>query len=147
MLEETFSQFRKEFVIIAGPCAVESEEQLMEIAKFISSRGIKFLRGGAFKPRTSPESFQGLGLKGLEILSKAKKEYGLKKGHLGKAINEALLIWIEEKRQKKQHLLSEYHKEGLPEKVPWLLQKEELRGQKSKLPETGYRKTNKPKRN
>jgi len=78
MLEETFSQFRKEFVIIAGPCAVESEEQLMEIAKFISSRGIKFLRGGAFKPRTSPESFQGLGLKGLEILSKAKKEYGLK---------------------------------------------------------------------
>ena len=61
-------------VYIAGPCAVESEEQIFSIAKFVTKCGANFLRGGAFKPRTSPYSFQGLGEKGLEILFNAAKE-------------------------------------------------------------------------
>ncbi len=64
-------------VIIAGPCTVESEEQTMTIAKGVKERGAKMLRGGAFKPRTSPYSFQGHGVKGLEILRKAGDEVGL----------------------------------------------------------------------
>lgn len=67
----------KKAVIIAGPCAVESERQMMGIARAMMSIGADMLRGGAFKPRTSPYSFQGLGEKGLEILAKARKETGL----------------------------------------------------------------------
>lgn len=63
--------------IIAGPCSVESEEQLIEIAKRVKSAGANFLRGGAFKPRSSPYSFQGLQLEGLKILKTAKQETGL----------------------------------------------------------------------
>lgn len=63
--------------IIAGPCSVESEEQIVEIAKSIKESGASFLRGGAFKPRTSPYSFQGLELEGLELLKLARKETGL----------------------------------------------------------------------
>jgi len=63
--------------IIAGPCSVESEEQIVGIAKRIKSAGANFLRGGAFKPRTSPYSFQGLELEGLRMLQVAKKETGL----------------------------------------------------------------------
>lgn len=63
--------------IMAGPCSVESEEQIIEIAKRVKAAGANFLRGGAFKPRTSPYSFQGLELEGLELLKKAKKETGL----------------------------------------------------------------------
>lgn len=58
-------------VIIAGPCAVESEEQIIKIALFVKSKGASILRGGAFKPRTSPYSFQGLKDRGLEYLRKA----------------------------------------------------------------------------
>jgi 3-deoxy-7-phosphoheptulonate synthase len=65
------------FQVIAGPCSVESEEQLLKIAKSVKSSGATMLRGGAFKPRTSPYAFQGLGKKGVEILLKAKKETGL----------------------------------------------------------------------
>ncbi len=65
------------FVVIAGPCAVESREQIMEIASLVKEKGAKALRGGAFKPRTSPYSFQGLGLKGLEYLKEAGEKYGL----------------------------------------------------------------------
>ncbi|SFJ77403.1 3-deoxy-7-phosphoheptulonate synthase [Thermoflavimicrobium dichotomicum] len=64
-------------VFIAGPCAVESEQQLMVTAEFLASLGVNFLRGGAFKPRTSPYSFQGLGEEGLKILYKAKLATGL----------------------------------------------------------------------
>ncbi len=64
-------------VTIAGPCAVESEEQIMTIAKIIKEGGAKILRGGAFKPRTSPYSFQGLGEDGLKLLRKAGDEFGL----------------------------------------------------------------------
>lgn len=63
--------------IMAGPCSVESEEQIIEIARLVKESGAGFLRGGAFKPRTSPYSFQGLKKHGLELLKLAKKETGL----------------------------------------------------------------------
>ncbi|MBR9647502.1 3-deoxy-7-phosphoheptulonate synthase [Clostridium tyrobutyricum] len=66
-----------ELAIIAGPCSVESEEQIVEIAKDVKKSGAKFLRGGAFKPRTSPYSFQGLRTEGLELLKIARQETGL----------------------------------------------------------------------
>ena len=65
------------FQVIAGPCSVESPEQLIGIARSVKAAGATMLRGGAFKPRTSPYSFQGLGKRGLEILLEAKKETGL----------------------------------------------------------------------
>ena len=65
------------FVIISGPCSVESEEQIVTIAKELKKAGASFLRGGAYKPRTSPYSFQGLGLEGLEFLKIARDETGL----------------------------------------------------------------------
>ena len=64
--------------IIAGPCAVETLEQTMEIAEIVASCGVKFFRGGAFKPRTSPYSFQGLGKEGLEILARVREQFGMK---------------------------------------------------------------------
>jgi|UniRef100_A0A7V3RGT3 3-deoxy-7-phosphoheptulonate synthase len=67
----------KKPVIIAGPCAVESEMQTIEIARAVKNFGADLLRGGAFKPRTSPYTFQGLGEEGLKILAKAKEETGL----------------------------------------------------------------------
>ncbi len=63
--------------IIAGPCSVESEDQIMEAARFIKKTGAKGLRGGAFKPRTSPYSFQGLKEEGLKLLAQAREETGL----------------------------------------------------------------------
>lgn len=65
------------FVIMAGPCAVESEEQTVRIAKAVKEKGANVLRGGAYKPRTSPYSFHGLGLEGLKILKTASQETGL----------------------------------------------------------------------
>jgi 3-deoxy-7-phosphoheptulonate synthase len=63
--------------IMAGPCSVESEKQLMTTAKAVAAAGATVLRGGAFKPRTSPYEFQGLGVKGLKLLAKARRETGL----------------------------------------------------------------------
>ena len=63
--------------LIAGPCSVESVDQVMEIAKAVKASGANLLRGGAFKPRTSPYSFQGLGLKGLDILCEVRETTGL----------------------------------------------------------------------
>ena len=65
------------FQVIAGPCSVESVEQMTGIAKAVKAAGATLMRGGAFKPRTSPYAFQGLGKKGLDILLEAKKETGL----------------------------------------------------------------------
>jgi len=65
------------FTVIAGPCSVETEAQTLETARRVKEAGAHMLRGGAFKPRSSPYSFQGLGIKGLQILEKAKKETGL----------------------------------------------------------------------
>jgi len=67
----------RDFVVIAGPCSVESEKQLLETARAVRAAGADMLRGGAFKPRTSPYDFQGLGIQGLKILEKAKQETGL----------------------------------------------------------------------
>ncbi len=67
-----------EVVLMAGPCSVESEEQIMSTARAVSEAGAKVLRGGAFKPRTSPYSFQGLQEKGLKLLKQASEETGLK---------------------------------------------------------------------
>ena len=63
--------------IMAGPCAVETEEQLMTIARAVKKAGAQFVRGGAYKPRTSPYSFQGLEEEGLRYMAEAKKEFGL----------------------------------------------------------------------
>jgi 3-deoxy-7-phosphoheptulonate synthase len=65
------------FAVIAGPCSVESREQVVSIAKDVKKAGAAFLRGGAFKPRTSPYSFQGMGGAGIDILVEARKECGL----------------------------------------------------------------------
>ncbi len=67
----------KDLIVMAGPCSVESEKQTIEIAHQVKKAGANILRGGAFKPRSSPYSFQGLGIQGLRILEKAKKETGL----------------------------------------------------------------------
>lgn len=67
----------EEIIVMAGPCSVESEKQLLTTAQAVKAAGAKVLRGGAFKPRTSPYEFQGLGGKGLKMLAKARKETGL----------------------------------------------------------------------
>jgi 3-deoxy-7-phosphoheptulonate synthase len=64
-------------VFISGPCSVESEEQIMSAAKTIKNLGIRILRAGCYKPRTSPYSFQGMGLEGLKLLAKVREQYGL----------------------------------------------------------------------
>lgn len=66
-----------QIIMMAGPCSVESEDQLMRIARSVKQHGATVIRGGAFKPRSSPYSFQGMGLKGLEILKMASEETGL----------------------------------------------------------------------
>ena len=65
------------FAVIAGPCSVESEEQIVEVARDVKRSGATLLRGGAFKPRTSPYSFQGMGTPGLDLLLEAKAKTGL----------------------------------------------------------------------
>ena len=67
----------RRFAIIAGPCAVESESQIMDTARMAKRAGTDMLRGGAFKPRTSPYAFQGMGIEGLKLLAMAGKETGL----------------------------------------------------------------------
>ena len=67
----------EKLAIIAGPCSVETREQITQVAKDVKASGANFLRGGAFKPRTSPYAFQGLGYDGLELLKEARKETGL----------------------------------------------------------------------
>jgi 3-deoxy-7-phosphoheptulonate synthase len=67
-----------EVIVMAGPCSVETEEQVFKIAKYVKDAGAKILRGGAFKPRTSPYSFQGLGEDGLKLMRAAANEYNLK---------------------------------------------------------------------
>jgi 3-deoxy-7-phosphoheptulonate synthase len=65
------------FTIIAGPCSVENEDMILRTADYLMSQGVRLMRAGAFKPRTSPYSFQGLGLAGLEILKKARAKTGI----------------------------------------------------------------------
>jgi 3-deoxy-7-phosphoheptulonate synthase len=68
----------KAIVIMAGPCTVENEDQLIQSAEIVKKAGVKILRGGAYKPRTSPYTFQGMGEEGLKILAKAKQQTGLR---------------------------------------------------------------------
>jgi 3-deoxy-7-phosphoheptulonate synthase len=65
------------FTVIAGPCAVESADQILDIARFLRDHGVDVLRGGAYKPRTSPYSFQGMETEGLDLLARAREETGL----------------------------------------------------------------------
>src|SRR5262245_8294869 len=67
----------RQFTIIAGPCSVENEEMILRTAEWLVARGVHFLRAGAFKPRTSPYAFQGMGLEGLEILSRVRRKTGI----------------------------------------------------------------------
>lgn len=66
-----------ELTLIAGPCALESEEQVFTIADFLSKKGVTIMRGGAYKPRTSPYSFQGMKKEGLKLLKKVSEKYGM----------------------------------------------------------------------
>ena len=66
-----------DFVVIAGPCSVESEKQIMESAKIMKEKGIKIMRASAFKPRTSPYSFQGMGIEGLKLLKEVREKTGI----------------------------------------------------------------------
>lgn len=70
-------QIGRDFVLIAGPCSVETEKQMIEAARAVKAAGAHILRGGAFKPRSSPYAFQGLGLRALKILRQVKEETGL----------------------------------------------------------------------
>ncbi len=80
--------------LIAGPCAVETEEQALTVARLLSTTGVKLFRGGAYKPRTSPYSFQGLGEAGLKILSKVREQFGF--GIITEAIDNESLDLVEE---------------------------------------------------
>lgn len=108
-------------IIMAGPCAIESYEQLLETAKFIKSNGANMLRGGAFKPRTSPKSFQGLKEEGLEILKAVKKETNLPvitelmdARELDKLYEVADVIQIGSRNMQNFTLLSEVGKQDKP---------------------------------
>src|SRR6202521_2031837 len=80
--------------LVAGPCAVETEEQCFAIAERVKKSGARLFRGGAYKPRTSPYSFQGLGEEGLKILSKVREKYGF--GIVTEAIDNESLDLVEE---------------------------------------------------
>jgi 3-deoxy-7-phosphoheptulonate synthase len=80
--------------MVAGPCAVETEEQCLTVAAQLKSTGVRLFRGGAYKPRTSPYSFQGLGLSGLKILSMVRKQFGF--GIVTEAVDNESLDLVEE---------------------------------------------------
>lgn len=109
------------FGIIAGPCSVESEEQIVEIAKSVKKSGATMLRGGAFKPRTSPYSFQGLKDEGLDLLLKAKKATGLpivteimSTDYLDRFVNDVDLIQVGARNMQNFELLKELGKTKKP---------------------------------
>lgn len=110
-----------QLVMMAGPCAVESEEQLIETAYFLKSQGVQFLRGGAYKPRTSPYSFQGLGEEGLRILADVGKETGMlivtevvSNDSLEKAIQYVDVLQIGARNMQNYDLLQHVGKSGMP---------------------------------
>ncbi len=103
-----------QLVVMAGPCAVESEEQMQKVAETLKALGVRFLRAGAYKPRTSPHSFQGLREKGLEILKTIKETYGFKivtevmsQEHLEKVIEVADIVQIGARNMQNFDLLRE----------------------------------------
>lgn len=72
------AETRKQTIVIAGPCSVESREQMDVVCRTLTRLGVSHLRGGCFKPRTSPDTFRGLGREGLEIMAEMRREYSLK---------------------------------------------------------------------
>ncbi len=111
----------KKFHVMAGPCSVESEKQLMTTAEAVKAAGATMLRGGAFKPRTSPYEFQGLGEKGLKLLAKARKETGLavitellSENHAGLVAEYADIIQIGARNAQNFQLLIAAAKTGKP---------------------------------
>ncbi|MEG0475739.1 MAG: 3-deoxy-7-phosphoheptulonate synthase [Carnobacterium sp.] len=111
----------KRLGIIAGPCSVESEEQIIGIAKRVKAAGANFLRGGAFKPRTSPYSFQGLELEGLNMLKAAKAETGLpivtelmSTKHIDAFVDDVDMVQIGARNMQNFDLLKEIGKTQLP---------------------------------
>ncbi|MCF8240720.1 MAG: 3-deoxy-7-phosphoheptulonate synthase [Melioribacteraceae bacterium] len=111
----------KELMIIAGPCSVESRDQIFDIAGQLKEMGIKFLRAGAYKPRSSPYSFQGLKEKGIEYLLEVKKELGMKivtevlnPGTLGIVSEAADIIQIGARNMQNFTLIEEAGKTGKP---------------------------------
>jgi len=77
IIEVNGTKIGKDLLMIAGPCAVENEEQIFTISEFLAKQNIKFLRGGAYKPRTSPYSFQGLKTEGLQLMRQAADKHGM----------------------------------------------------------------------
>ncbi|MFN8309216.1 MAG: 3-deoxy-7-phosphoheptulonate synthase [Chitinophagales bacterium] len=108
-------------VMITGPCSVESEEQLEACAKLCVLLGVRVLRAGAFKPRTSPYTFQGMGLEGLKLLAKMREQYGLQiitevrdSTHVDAVIEYADIIQIGAKAMYDQGILRRCGKSGKP---------------------------------
>lgn len=109
------------FSVIAGPCSVESEEQILSIARDVKQSGAAFLRGGAFKPRSSPYAFQGLGLDGLELLKIAREKTGLpivteimSTKHLDVFARDVDVIQVGARNMQNFHLLREVGSTGKP---------------------------------
>src|SRR5437764_7148476 len=109
------------FAIIAGPCAVESREQTLETARMVRDAGAAMLRGGAYKPRTSPYAFQGLGSEGLRHLQEAKAQTGLPVvtevtdlRHLDRVLDVADVVQIGARNMQNYALLSEVGRSGRP---------------------------------
>jgi 3-deoxy-7-phosphoheptulonate synthase len=110
-----------EFALIAGPCTVESREQLLETARAVADGGAAMLRGGAYKPRTSPYSFQGLGAEGLRLLAEAKELTGLPVltelmdvRDLDAVLDVADVVQIGARNMQNYALLSEVGRSGAP---------------------------------
>lgn len=110
-----------EFVIMSGPCAVESEEQVMQTAKAIKKAGAQILRGGAYKPRTSPYSFQGMEEDGLKLMKEAREETGLavvcevtSLAAVEAAVKYVDMLQIGARNMQNFYLLKEAGKTGLP---------------------------------
>jgi len=109
------------FALIAGPCSVENREQAISAARFVSDSGATMLRGGAFKPRTSPYAFQGLGVEALEILAEAREVTGLPivtevmdVRHLAEVAEVADVLQVGARNMHNFHLLSAVGEVGLP---------------------------------
>jgi 3-deoxy-7-phosphoheptulonate synthase len=109
------------FALIAGPCTVESRDQTLEVARVVAEHGASMLRGGAYKPRTSPYSFQGLGAEGLRLLQEAKEETGLPivtelmdVRDVADLVEVADVIQIGARSMQNYSLLSEAGRTGLP---------------------------------
>lgn len=127
---DIFKEFLDSRVIIAGPCSVENEKQINQIAESISELGLKFFRAGAFKPRTSSSSFQGLGLVGLELIRKAADRNNLlvvseilDTSHIGECYDMIDIVQIGSRNMAAYSLLKNIGKATAKDKKPVLLKR------------------------